>query len=98
MSDTNPPQERAATIARTDDLHEHVKACLAELLREVEQYRIERARALSREFGRELECDSDDADDGSRTPDNEALMERLNDEARLRISLNRSRAVRALLR
>jgi hypothetical protein len=96
MTDTNPPQERAATIAQTDDLHERVKACLAELLREAEQYRLERARALSREFGREIECDSDDGDDGSRMPYDATLMERLNNEARLGASLHRSRPCRGL--
>lgn len=108
MADTKPPQEREAN---RDRLHDWVKACFAELLRVAGQRRTEQKRRSLERFdppavqrsefdpppGLDSEDDLRECRPGRRRiPNHDQLMERLNNEARLRLSLNRARASRSL--
>jgi hypothetical protein len=95
MPDTNPPQERGA-INSDHDQRLTIERLTALLHVAEGDFAARRRRALLIEFGREVDSDMDHDDDSGRRPSNEALMERLNNEARLRSSVNRARAARSL--
>ena len=97
MTDTNPPQERGTTNS-DHDRRRTIKRLTALLHVAEGEFGARRRRALLSEFGREPETtfEADEKSHGGRRPHNEALMERLNNEARLRLSVNRVRAARSL--